>query len=103
MDWLKQLSTTEGEALAAQQAAHEPNGGIVPTLALQKHTQITPFIAKEALQRSGLGIHDIDVIAVTREPGIGEYTLLVIVHDINAYTQLDSITDDSVGDAFDTV
>ncbi|KAJ1972195.1 Mitochondrial tRNAs modification protein [Dimargaris verticillata] len=115
-----------GEALAGQQDAHEPNGGIVPTLALQKHTQNTPFVVKEALERSGLSIHDIDAIAVTRGPGIGSslsvglnaaktlaavcgllisggHTLLVIVHDVNEYTQLGTTTDDSVGDAFDKV
>ncbi|KAJ1966610.1 Mitochondrial tRNAs modification protein, partial [Dimargaris xerosporica] len=31
------------------------------------------------------------------------HTLLVIVHDVNAYTQLGPTTDDSVGDAFDKV
>ncbi|KAJ1976619.1 Mitochondrial tRNAs modification protein [Dimargaris xerosporica] len=31
------------------------------------------------------------------------HTLLVIVHDVNEYGQLGSTTDDSVGDAFDTV
>ncbi|KAJ1973217.1 hypothetical protein H4R35_004230, partial [Dimargaris xerosporica] len=40
-------------------------------LVLQKRTQNTPFAAKEPLQHSSLGVHDIDAIAVTQGPGIG--------------------------------
>ncbi|KAJ1908200.1 Mitochondrial tRNAs modification protein, partial [Tieghemiomyces parasiticus] len=145
-----------GEAIRGQQQVHEPSGGIVPIEAVRKHVENMPFVVKEALDRSGLGIADVDAVAVTRGPGIssclsvglnaaktlaavankpligvhhmeahaltarlcfpdqihfpflsllisGGHTLLLIVHDVNRYTQLGTTRDDSVGDAFDKV
>ncbi|KAJ1948506.1 Mitochondrial tRNAs modification protein, partial [Dispira parvispora] len=58
------------EAIRGQQQTHEPSGGIVPILALRKHIENTPFVVQEAMAKSGLLPHEIDVVAVTRGPGI---------------------------------
>ncbi|CAH1762035.1 19395_t:CDS:2 [Entrophospora sp. SA101] len=59
------------EAIHLQQHLHEPNGGIVPNLAMASHQQNLPLVVREALDKSNLDlIRDIDVIAVTRGPGL---------------------------------
>ncbi|KAJ1659259.1 Mitochondrial tRNAs modification protein [Dispira simplex] len=58
------------EAIRGQHRTHEPSGGIVPILALQKHIENTPYVVQEAMAKSGLLPHELDAVAVTRGPGI---------------------------------
>ncbi|KAF9969886.1 hypothetical protein BGZ73_007564 [Actinomortierella ambigua] len=60
------------EVLRTQHHLHEPMGGIVPKLAHHAHMQQLPGAIREAIQAAQLpnGLADIDVIAVTRGPGL---------------------------------
>ncbi|KAG0253679.1 hypothetical protein BG011_006229 [Mortierella polycephala] len=61
------------EVLRTQHHLHEPMGGIVPKLAHHAHMRNLPEVVKEAIQKAGLGergIQEIDIIAVTRGPGL---------------------------------
>ncbi|KAG0201092.1 hypothetical protein BGX28_006043 [Mortierella sp. GBA30] len=60
------------EVLRTQHHLHEPMGGIVPKLAHHAHMRNLPEVVKEAIQKAGLerGVQDIDLVAVTRGPGL---------------------------------
>ncbi|KAI7869523.1 glycoprotease family-domain-containing protein [Spinellus fusiger] len=58
------------EVVHGQQDLHQPMGGIVPTLASLGHSRHMPDVICRALQQAGLGIQDMDAIAVTRGPGL---------------------------------
>ncbi|KAF9539011.1 hypothetical protein EC957_005953 [Mortierella hygrophila] len=61
------------EVLRTQHHLHEPMGGIVPKLAHHAHMRNLPSVVQEAIQSAGLGEHGIlavDIIAVTRGPGL---------------------------------
>ncbi|CAO3567960.1 unnamed protein product [Mortierella alpina] len=61
------------EVLRTQHHLHEPMGGIVPKLAHHAHMRNLPAVVQEAIQKAGLGergIQEIDIIAVTRGPGL---------------------------------
>ncbi|KAI8978656.1 Gcp-like domain-containing protein [Pilobolus umbonatus] len=58
------------EVVKGQQELHEPMGGIVPTLASKGHSRNLPWVICETLDRASLRIDDIDVVAVTRGPGL---------------------------------
>ncbi|KAG0231670.1 hypothetical protein BGW41_002135 [Actinomortierella wolfii] len=60
------------EVLKTQHHLHEPMGGIVPKLAHHAHMQQLPIVVREAIQAANLpnGLSDIDVVAVTRGPGL---------------------------------
>lgn len=60
-----------GEAIHHQHEIHEPCGGIVPNLAMVNHQTYLPAVICEALDNAGLDMKkDIDVVAVTRGPGL---------------------------------
>ncbi|KAL1915709.1 uncharacterized protein VTP21DRAFT_6468 [Calcarisporiella thermophila] len=58
------------EAIHTQHSLHKKMGGVVPNIALRSHAANLPRIVREALDNASLEIEDIDVIAVTRGPGI---------------------------------
>ncbi|KAG0239888.1 glycoprotease family-domain-containing protein [Mortierella sp. GBAus27b] len=61
------------EVLRTQHHLHEPMGGIVPKLAHHAHMRHLPEVVQEAIQKAGLGergVQEIDIIAVTRGPGL---------------------------------
>ncbi|CAG8433095.1 10724_t:CDS:2 [Diversispora eburnea] len=59
------------ESIQLQHDIHEQNGGIVPSLAMKSHQIHLPRVINEALIGGKLDIvKDIDVIAVTRGPGL---------------------------------
>ncbi|KAG0329942.1 hypothetical protein BG000_011889 [Podila horticola] len=60
------------EVLRTQHHLHEPMGGIVPKLAHHAHMRNLPEVVREAIQKAGLGddLSKIDVVAVTRGPGL---------------------------------
>ncbi|KAJ2397901.1 Mitochondrial tRNAs modification protein [Coemansia sp. RSA 2559] len=59
-----------GEAMRHQYAVHEEHGGIVPGLAANEHLKHMPLVIRDALAAAGLGVGDLDAIAVTRGPGL---------------------------------
>ncbi len=56
--------------VSSQVALHRQYGGVVPELASRAHLDAVIPIVDLALERAGLGLTDIDVIAVTRGPGL---------------------------------
>ena len=57
------------DVVSTQVDIHRRWGGVVPELASRNHVvQVLPVV-DEALRRAGVGLEDLDLIAVTRGPG----------------------------------
>ncbi len=56
--------------VSSQLAAHRPYGGVVPEIASREHLANWPAVSGEALERAGVSIQDVDVVAATRGPGL---------------------------------
>lgn len=56
--------------IASQIETHRLYGGVVPEIASRAHTEVISAITYEALETAGLKISDIDLIAVTANPGL---------------------------------
>ena len=56
--------------IASQHELHAPHGGVVPELASRRHVENIPYVIREALDVAGMELKDVDVIAVTRGPGL---------------------------------
>jgi len=68
------LVTSEREilahALAGQEEAHRPFGGVVPEIAARAHVEVmTPLVA-QVFEESGLSLSDVDAVAATAGPGL---------------------------------
>ena len=62
--------TVLASLVSSQDAVHGPFGGVVPELASRQHVrQILPIL-DGALEKAGVGLQDLDGIAVTRGPGL---------------------------------
>lgn len=56
--------------LISSQDFHEKYGGVVPELSSRAHIRIITPLLKQALEKSGLTINQIDLIAATAGPGL---------------------------------
>lgn len=56
--------------IASQMKFHQKYGGVVPEIASRKHMEFIMITCKEALNKAGLKINDIDAIAVVPGPGL---------------------------------
>lgn len=56
--------------IASQAKLHSKYGGIVPEVASRKHFEALPLVVNEALKNASIKIHDLDAIAVSKEPGL---------------------------------
>ena len=56
--------------IATQIPFHAPWSGVVPEIASRKHTEWIYAVTKEALDKAGLKVEDIDAVAVTNRPGL---------------------------------
>ena len=56
--------------IASQIETHRLYGGVVPEIASRAHTEAISRISYEALEAAGIGIGDVDLIAVTANPGL---------------------------------
>ncbi|RRH76571.1 tRNA (adenosine(37)-N6)-threonylcarbamoyltransferase complex transferase subunit TsaD [Falsigemmobacter faecalis] len=56
--------------VAGQEALHAAFGGVVPEIAARAHAERMDIAVEEALSASGLGLSDLDGIAVTAGPGL---------------------------------
>jgi len=54
----------------SQVAVHREFGGVVPEVASRKHIANIGVVLEECMERSGLGLNEVDVIAVTNRPGL---------------------------------
>jgi N6-L-threonylcarbamoyladenine synthase len=57
-------------AVASQVTLHADYGGVVPELAAREHLRAIRPVVETALQQSGLGLADMDAVAVTSAPGL---------------------------------
>ncbi len=62
--------TVLANLVSSQDAVHGPFGGVVPELASRQHVRHVLPILDGALQKAGVGLKDLDGIAVTRGPGL---------------------------------
>ncbi|HZF47474.1 MAG TPA: tRNA (adenosine(37)-N6)-threonylcarbamoyltransferase complex transferase subunit TsaD [Polyangiaceae bacterium] len=66
--------TETGEVLSdvvkSQIELHAPYGGVVPELASRDHARAIIPVVREALDRAGVAIGDLDGVAVTSRPGL---------------------------------
>lgn len=58
------------DAVNSQVAVHARFGGVVPELASRDHLRNLPLVYQTALDDAGVGISDVDGIAVTCRPGL---------------------------------
>lgn len=56
--------------VAGQTALHADFGGVVPEIAARAHAEKLDICVEEALEKAGLGLSDLDGIAVTAGPGL---------------------------------
>lgn len=56
--------------VASQIDIHAQYGGVVPEIASRKHIEAVSYVLKETLNNAKLTMADIDVIAVTKGPGL---------------------------------
>jgi len=56
--------------VASQNDIHAKYGGIVPELACRRHVETIRPLTKEALDRAGVTLGDVGLVAVTRGPGL---------------------------------
>jgi len=68
------LVTAEGEirsnVVASQADLHAKYGGVVPEVASRRHLELIAPVVREALERAGATLDDVDRIAVTQGPGL---------------------------------
>jgi len=56
--------------VASQDDVHAPYGGVVPELASRRHLEVVVPVVRRALREAGVGLRDLDGIAVTQGPGL---------------------------------
>ena len=56
--------------VASQAELHARYGGVVPEIASRRHLELVSPVVREALDRAGAVLDDLDRIAVTRGPGL---------------------------------
>src|SRR5579863_3665862 len=71
---------TLSSAVASQIPTHAPYGGVVPELASREHLRAIVPVVREALNRAGVALNDLDAIAVTSGPGLAGALLVGITY-----------------------
>jgi N6-L-threonylcarbamoyladenine synthase len=56
--------------VSSQAALHERFGGVVPEVAARHHVEIVNGVVAAALDDAGAGLGDVELLAVTRRPGL---------------------------------
>lgn len=56
--------------VASQIDIHSNYGGVVPEIASRKHVEVVSYVLKETLKQANCSMEDIDLIAVTKGPGL---------------------------------
>ena len=62
--------TVKSNIIASQIETHRLYGGVVPEIASRAHIEAISSITYEALRVSGVSLHEIDLVAVTKNPGL---------------------------------
>ncbi len=56
--------------VASQGLLHERYGGVVPEVASRRHLEVTGPVVADALERAGVELAGVDLVAATRRPGL---------------------------------
>lgn len=62
--------TVKSNIIASQIETHRLYGGVVPEIASRAHIEAISRITYEALEKSEIGLEEIDLVAVTSNPGL---------------------------------
>lgn len=62
--------------ISTQIPLHRIHGGVVPELASRNHSQVLPFLIRQACEEAELDVHDIDCFAATAGPGLASSLLV---------------------------
>lgn len=62
--------TVLSDIISSQIAIHALYGGVVPEIASRAHCEAVTNVAREAVREAGIGLSDIDAVAVTFAPGL---------------------------------
>lgn len=62
--------TILAHALAGQEEAHRPYGGVVPEIAARAHAQYATPLVAQVMKEAGVTADDIDAVAATAGPGL---------------------------------
>jgi N6-L-threonylcarbamoyladenine synthase len=73
-------SRTPSSVVASQIATHARYGGVVPELASREHLRAIVPVVRAALAEAGIGLADLDAIAVTSGPGLAGALLVGITY-----------------------
>lgn len=66
----KDGKTVLSNAVLSQINIHEPYGGVVPEIASRAHIESMLYIFDDAIKDAGIKVSDIDLVAVTKGPGL---------------------------------
>jgi N6-L-threonylcarbamoyladenine synthase len=66
--------------VASQIAIHAPYGGVVPELASREHLRNIVPVVRSALAKAGVGLSELDAIAVTKGPGLAGALLVGVAY-----------------------
>jgi len=68
------LVTPDGEirsnVIASQGLLHARYGGVVPEIASRRHLELVDAVIADALERGGVGLDNVETVAVTQGPGL---------------------------------
>lgn len=67
---LKNNSELLSNIIASQVESHKRFGGVVPEVASRHHVEVVTLCIQDALNESGIGVQQLDVVAVTYGPGL---------------------------------
>jgi N6-L-threonylcarbamoyladenine synthase len=56
--------------IASQGLLHSRYGGVVPEIASRHHLELLDAVTADALEGAGVGLDDVETVAVTRSPGL---------------------------------
>jgi N6-L-threonylcarbamoyladenine synthase len=68
-----------GAVVASQDPLHQRFGGVVPEIASRAHVERILPVIDETLRRAGVGLRDLDAIAVANTPGLAGSLLVGLV------------------------
>ena len=57
-------------AISSQGLLHARYGGVVPEVASRRHLELVDAVTADALETAGVGLNDVEAVAVTRGPGL---------------------------------
>lgn len=66
--------------VASQGLLHQRYGGVVPEIASRRHLEVIGPVVDDALERAGIGLDEVERIAVTRGPGLIGALLVGLSH-----------------------